>query len=101
MTNNHKSRIDKLELRVKIDHPPALVLDFDQLQDGELEVLEHASEILARAEWALEQDGGTLPEDRTKAYMAAVFPFISDEDLEILERAATIQERIQIHDNRN
>jgi hypothetical protein len=94
--SNHKARLGRLELRATIVYPPAPVLDLDRLGDEDGEILEQAGLILARAEQELLADGGTVPDPLTRAYFRAVGPYVSDEDLELLEQAATIQERIRV-----
>jgi hypothetical protein len=94
MTGSHESRLEKLELQTEIDVSPP-VYDWDSLEPGELEVIEHASEIDERAELEFINAGGVPPGISTRAYRIALLRTMSDDELAILEQAATILERIQ------
>jgi hypothetical protein len=97
MTTSHKARLGKLEQRAWIERPPAPIHDWELLQEGELEILEQASDIVDRAEAQYVQGGGTARKTKTKAYMKKLLAYVSDEDLLVMEQAAHVMERIQIH----
>lgn len=98
MANNHRARLDKLEPRVWINHPPRPVFDWALLQEAEGEIIEQASDILDRAEAEYVRNGGEVPTVWTRAYRRELFRSMSDEDLEMLERAVEILDRIQVGD---
>jgi hypothetical protein len=96
MAGNHKSRLEKLELRIDIECPPAPVYDFNRLEPGEGEIISQGADILERAERDYIDSGGIVPAISTRAYRSEFLKSLCDEELELLEQAATILERIQV-----
>ena len=99
MTNNHKWRLGKLELRASIEIPGELVFDWEQLRPDEPEILDQAGSLLERSEREYLENGGIVPVPASKAYRMALLRSMSDEELELMEQAATIMERIEVVDN--